>query len=53
MPPIEEALCSNDGSEFRFQDLERHIAVVANVVGEIDRGHPALADLTLDSVAAL
>ena len=34
-------------------NLERNVAVVLEVVGEVDRGHPALTDLTLDAVAAL
>ena len=37
-------------------NLDRNVAVVLEVVGEVDPGHPALTDLTdltLDAVAAL
>ena len=49
----QESLGTYYGCEFRFKDLERHIPVVALVVGQIDRSHPALADLAIDAVAAL
>ena len=39
--------------EFRFQNLERNLALLLQVVSQIDRRHPALTDLTLDAVAAL
>ena len=34
-------------------DLEGDLALVLEVVGQVDSGHPALTDLTLDAVAAL
>ncbi len=49
----QESLGTNDGCEFRLENLEGDIAIVALIVGEIDRGHPALPDLALDAVAAL
>ena len=33
--------------------LERHVAVLPEVPGQIDRGHPALTELALDAIAAL
>jgi hypothetical protein len=46
-----EPLGAEDGGELRFQDLQRDVAVVLEVLGEIDRGHAALAELALDRVA--
>ena len=40
-----------DGGEFGPQDLDGDLAVVLEVVGEIDRGHAAGAELALDAVA--
>ena len=48
----QEAFGSDHRSQLRLQDLESHLAIVLDVVGEIDRGHPAFAELTLDGVAA-
>ena len=48
----EETLGSDNGSQFRPQDLEGHLAAVLDVVGEVDLGHPAFTYLTLDGVAA-
>ena len=33
--------------------LERNIALVLQVISEVDRSHPALTDLALDGVSAL
>ena len=41
----------SDGGELRAQHLERHRAVVAEVVGQVDGGHAAAAELALDPVA--
>ncbi len=48
----EEPLGAENRREFRAQDLERNVAIVPHVPGEIDRGHPAGAELALDRVAA-
>ena len=40
-----------NGGELGPLHLERHRAVVADVVGEVDGGHPAGAELPLDGVA--
>ena len=53
MPPIEEALCPDYGCEFGLPNLQSDLSLMPQILGRIDRGHPALADLTLDSVAAL
>ena len=37
--------------QLRAQHLEGHLAVVAHVVGEVDRGHAPRAELALDAVA--
>src|SRR5262245_27764924 len=38
------------GGELGFQDLDGDLAVVPQILGEIDRGHAALAELALDAV---
>ncbi len=47
----QEPLGAEDGGEFRLEDLERHAPVVAHVVREIDRRHPAGPELALDAIA--
>ena len=39
------------GGELGPQHLDRDLAVVLEVLGEIDGGHAALAELALDAVA--
>jgi hypothetical protein len=46
----EESLDSEHGAEVRLQDLERDVPVVPQVAREIDGGHSARADLTLDLI---
>ena len=48
----EEPLGAQRRGELGPQDLERDLAVVLEVVGEVDGGHAALAELALDAVAA-
>ena len=48
----QEPLGTDNCGEFRFENLEGHVAVVTLIVGQIYRSHPALADLALDPVAA-
>ena len=48
----EETLGTDDCGWLRLEDLERHVTVVLQVLGEVHRRHPALTDLTLDAVAA-
>ena len=38
------------GGEVGPQDLDRHLAVVLEVLGQVDSGHPAATKLLLDSV---
>ena len=47
----EEPLGSERGGELGAQHLERHGPIVPEVVGEVDRGHAAAAELALDAVA--
>jgi len=47
----EEPLAAERGGQIGAQHLERHLAVVLEVVGQIDHGHAAATDLTLDGVA--
>ena len=47
----EEPLDAQHRTELGIQQLERHGTVVAQIAGEIDRGHAAGADLALDGVA--
>ena len=46
-----EAVRSHGHGDLGAQNLERDLAVVLDVLGEIDRGHPALPELALDGVA--
>ena len=46
-----EELAAENSREFRFQHFERDVAFVLEVFGQIDRGHAAGAELTLDPVA--
>ena len=46
-----EALGAEGGSQLGVEDLERDRAVVPEVLGEVDRGHAAPAELTLEPVA--
>ena len=47
----QEALGAERGGELGAEDLDGDLAVVLEVVGEVDRGHAALAELALDAVA--
>jgi hypothetical protein len=49
----QEALAADHRRELRLEDFEGDAAVVLQVLGQVDRGHAALAELTLDAVAAL
>ena len=44
----QEPLGADDRGELGPQHLERHLAVVPEVVGEVDRRHAARADLALE-----
>ena len=46
-----EALGAEGGAELGPQDLQRDPPAVLEVFGEVDRGHPAAAELALDPVA--
>jgi hypothetical protein len=48
----QEALRADHGGELWPENLEGHSSVVPEILGEVHRGHPARADLSLDSVAA-
>ncbi len=48
----EKAVGAYGVSELRIEHLERDLAAVANVLGEIDRRHPAAADLAFDPITA-
>ena len=47
----QEAIGAQDGAELGPEHLERHLALVLEIVGQIDRRHPSLAQLPLDAVA--
>ena len=47
----EEALAAEHRGQLGAQDLEGDVAVVLEVVREIDRRHAARAELALDAVA--
>ena len=46
-----EPLGAERGGELGAEDLHRDLAVVLQVLGEVDGGHAALAELALDAVA--
>jgi hypothetical protein len=46
-----EALGAEAGCELGQQDLERDRAIVPEIMGEVDRGHPPPPELTLEHVA--
>ena len=48
---LHEAVGAQDGGQLGLEDLDGHLAVVLEVLGQVDRGHPALAQLPLDAVA--
>ena len=45
-------LATDDRRECGLEDLEGDLPFVPDIVSQIDGGHPALADLSLDAVAA-
>ena len=47
----QETLAADDGGQLGVEDLDGDLALVAEVLGEIHRGHAALAELPLDPVA--
>ena len=47
----EESLGADGGGKLRSQELDRDLAGVLEVLGEIHRGHAALAQLPLEAVA--
>ena len=49
----QKALGSESRCEVGPQDLDRHLAVMPHVVGQVHRGHPPRTQLALDYVAAL
>ena len=48
---LDEPLGTQDRREFGAQDLDRHVAVVFQVLGQVDGGHAARAEFFLDGVA--
>ncbi len=48
---LHEALGTEDGGQLGLQHLDGHLAQVAEVLGQVDRGHAARAELPLDAVA--
>ena len=49
----DEPFGAEHGGELGFQDLDRDLAVVLEVLREIDSRHAALTELLLDLVAAV
>ena len=47
-----EALGADLGGDFRAENLERHLPVVAKIVGEEDDRHSAFPELATDRIAA-
>jgi len=51
--PLDEALGAHDGGQLGPEHLQGDLAVVFQVLGQIDRCHAALAKLADNAVAAL
>ena len=49
----QEAVWTQRRGQLRPQDLDRNLTVVLQVLGQIDRGHPAGAEFAFDTVAIL
>ena len=47
----QEAIGGQLRAYLRLEHLDRHLAVMLEVLGEVDRGHAAGAELPLDGVA--
>ena len=47
----EEPLGAERVGEFGVEDLDRHRAIVLEIVCEVNRGHAALPELALEAVA--
>jgi hypothetical protein len=47
----QEALGADHGRELGAEELESDLAVVSEILGQVDRRHPAGADLAFDPVA--
>ena len=47
----EEPVAAQRGGQLRSEHLDRDLAVVSHVLGEVDRGHAALPELALEHVA--
>jgi len=45
-----EAIGAHRRGELGSQHLDGHLAVVSKILGEVDRGHAALAQLALEAV---
>jgi hypothetical protein len=39
------------GGQLGAEDLDGHLAIMLQVLGQVDRGHAAAADLVLDGVS--
>ena len=48
---LQEPLAADHRAELRVQHLDRHLAPVLQVLGEVDGGHAALAELALEAIA--
>ena len=48
----QEPVGARNSSQLGLENLHSHSSIVLQVRGEIDRGHSAFAELTLDSVEA-
>jgi hypothetical protein len=46
-----EPLAADGGGQVGIEDLDGNLAVVPDVTGEVDRGHPPLPKLSLEEVA--
>jgi hypothetical protein len=48
----EKPLAAEHRGQLRIENLQGDAALVPDVAGEVDRGHPAASDLALDRVTA-
>src|SRR5690349_21337539 len=49
----QEPVGTERGGELGAEDLHRHLPAVADILGQVDRGHPSLSDLSVEGVTVL
>ncbi len=50
---LHKPLGAEHGSQLRFEQLERHLAIVLEILAQVHGGHAAFAEVAQDAVAAV